>query len=126
MTEREKLIEIIQKSVCGCAEYWAGLIADGLIKSGVKIPVEEQSFTMPKLTFEEGLEFVRARKGGVTAVQTPIPNTETLYNLTVEVVETLERVGTNLRANKYEMLDRLTRLVREEFETRDKELGVTK
>ena len=36
---REKLIELIQAAVNGCATYWAGLIADHLIASGVAIPV---------------------------------------------------------------------------------------
>ena len=35
MTEREKMIKIIQNSVDGCAEHWAGLIADGLLENGV-------------------------------------------------------------------------------------------
>lgn len=32
---REKLIELIQSAVSGCATYWAGLIADKLIAAGV-------------------------------------------------------------------------------------------
>ena len=32
---REKLIELIQSAVDGCATYWAGLIADHLIANGV-------------------------------------------------------------------------------------------
>ena len=32
---RNKLIELIQESVDGCAEYWAGRIADHLITNGV-------------------------------------------------------------------------------------------
>ena len=42
---REKLIELIQSAVDGCATYWAGLIADHLIANGVTvqkwIPVSE-------------------------------------------------------------------------------------
>ena len=42
---REKLIELIQSAVDGCATYWAGLIADHLIAHGVTvqewIPVSE-------------------------------------------------------------------------------------
>lgn len=34
---REKLIELIQSAVNGCATYWAGLIADHLIAHGVTI-----------------------------------------------------------------------------------------
>ena len=39
MGMREKLIELIQSAVGGCATYWAGLIADHLIANGVTIPV---------------------------------------------------------------------------------------
>ena len=35
MDVREKLVEIIQNSVGGCARYWAEVIADGLIAHGV-------------------------------------------------------------------------------------------
>lgn len=33
--DRKKLIKLIQSAVDGCAEYWAGLIADNLITNGV-------------------------------------------------------------------------------------------
>lgn len=36
MTERERLIELIQKSVNGCARNWAETIADYLLANGVK------------------------------------------------------------------------------------------
>jgi hypothetical protein len=46
MDVREKLVEIIQNSVGGCARYWAEVIADGLIAHGVTvqewIPVTER------------------------------------------------------------------------------------
>ena len=35
---RDKLIEIIQNSVGGCARHWAEVIADGFIYSGVILP----------------------------------------------------------------------------------------
>ena len=37
MSVREKLVEIIQNSVGGCARHWAEIIADGLIAHGVTI-----------------------------------------------------------------------------------------
>ena len=40
MDVREKLVEIIQNSVGGCARHWAEVIADGLIAHGVTITVE--------------------------------------------------------------------------------------
>jgi hypothetical protein len=36
--QRERLIEIIQNSVGGCARNWAEIIADGLIANGVIVP----------------------------------------------------------------------------------------
>ena len=44
MTERERLIELIQKSVDGCARHWAEVIADYLLANGV--------ITLPKLKFK--------------------------------------------------------------------------
>lgn len=38
MTERERLIELIQKSVNGCARNWAETIADYLLANGVIVP----------------------------------------------------------------------------------------
>ena len=37
MDVREKLVEIIQNSVGGCARHWAEIIADGLIVNGVTV-----------------------------------------------------------------------------------------
>ena len=37
MAVREKLVEIIQNSVGGCARHWAEVIADGLIAHGVTV-----------------------------------------------------------------------------------------
>jgi len=35
MDDREKMIELIQEAVDGCARYWASLIADKLMDAGV-------------------------------------------------------------------------------------------
>lgn len=37
MDVREKLVDIIQNSVGGCARHWAEIIADGLIANGVTV-----------------------------------------------------------------------------------------
>ena len=37
MDVREKLVDIIQNSVGGCARHWAEIIADGLIAHGVTV-----------------------------------------------------------------------------------------
>lgn len=62
MDVREKLVEIIQNSVGGCARNWAEIIADGLIAHGVTvqewIPVSEP----PK---EKGTYIVCTDKGGI-------------------------------------------------------------
>jgi hypothetical protein len=46
LTMRDKLIELIQSAVGGCARHWAELIADALIANGVTlqqwIPVSER------------------------------------------------------------------------------------
>ena len=38
MSDRERLTEIIQNSVGGCARNWAETIADGLLANGVILP----------------------------------------------------------------------------------------
>ena len=38
MTERERLIELIQNAVDGCARRWAEVIADHLLSNGVIVP----------------------------------------------------------------------------------------
>ena len=38
MTEREKLIELIQNAVDGCARHWAEVIAAYLLANGVIVP----------------------------------------------------------------------------------------
>lgn len=35
---RERLIELIQNSVCGCARHWAEIIADHLLANGIIVP----------------------------------------------------------------------------------------
>ena len=37
MDMKDKLVEIIQNSVGGCARHWAEVIADGLIRNGVTL-----------------------------------------------------------------------------------------
>lgn len=47
MVDRERLIQIIQEAVGGCARHWAALIADNLLKHGVKIPYQETAGQSP-------------------------------------------------------------------------------
>lgn len=37
MDVKEKLVELIQRAVGGCARHWASLIADHLIANGVTV-----------------------------------------------------------------------------------------
>ena len=55
MTTRDKLIRIIQNAVDGCAEYWAGVIADELIKSG--LVVDDRVYEPIKKKEEDGKLF---------------------------------------------------------------------
>ena len=60
---RDKLIELIQNAVGGCARHWAELIADALIANGVTlqqwIPVSE------RLPEEQATVFVLCKNGAV-------------------------------------------------------------
>jgi hypothetical protein len=47
MDVREKLVEIIQNSVGGCARHWAEVIADGLIAHGVTVQEEAKLYWKP-------------------------------------------------------------------------------
>ena len=47
MDVREKLVEIIQNSVGGCARHWAEVIADGLIANGVTVQAEAKLYWKP-------------------------------------------------------------------------------
>ena len=38
MTDRDRLIELIQNAVNGCARHWAEIIADHLLSNGVILP----------------------------------------------------------------------------------------
>ena len=55
MTDREKLIELIQSAVDGCATYWAGLIADHLIAHGVTLQ-EHDCFWATEQAYKNGYE----------------------------------------------------------------------
>ena len=52
MDVREKLVEIIQNSVGGCARHWAEVIADGLIAHGVTVQEWISANEPPKDTCE--------------------------------------------------------------------------
>ena len=62
MDVREKLVEIIQNSVGGCARHWAEVIADGLIAHGVTVQEWNPISKPPK---EKGTYLVCTENGGV-------------------------------------------------------------
>jgi hypothetical protein len=61
MDVREKLVEIIQNSVGGCARHWAEVIADGLIANGVTV----QEWISVKDRFPEEDEYIAKTKDGI-------------------------------------------------------------
>ena len=112
MDVREKLVEIIQNSVGGCARHWAEVIADGLIANGVTvqewIPVTERlpedgeavliwSGGCHVATFEKGIteEERRQMKNG----ELPDPE-ETGWTLSTGYFTT-KRSGTYTRADVF-------------------------
>ena len=50
---RERLIELIQNSVKGCARHWAEIIADYLLANGVIVPPCKVGDVVYDLTFGE-------------------------------------------------------------------------
>lgn len=62
MTESERLIEMIIKSVKGCSRYWARVIADYLLKNGILAPRYKLG---QKVYF---LDYTEIKKGEVVKV----------------------------------------------------------
>lgn len=58
---REKLIELIQSSVGGCARHWAEIIANNLIKNGVTI-LPEGAIILTKAEIEALNKYEERRK----------------------------------------------------------------
>lgn len=61
MNERDRLIELIQNAVDGCARHWAEIIADYLLANGVIVPPVKVGDTAYELR-ARGLEEVGCRK----------------------------------------------------------------
>lgn len=64
MTEREKLIELIQNAVGGCARHWAEVIADHLLSNGVIVPPCKNGDTVYVHTIDSptGIEKSRVKR----------------------------------------------------------------
>lgn len=63
MNDKEKLVEIIQNSVGGCARHWAEVIADGLIAHGVTVQEWISASEPPR----ESGEYIVMILGGIIA-----------------------------------------------------------
>jgi hypothetical protein len=66
MDVREKLVEIIQNSVGGCARHWAEVIADGLLAHGVTVQEWHSASNPPK---EDGTYIVQTNTGTITTAR---------------------------------------------------------
>ena len=66
MDVREKLVEIIQNSVGGCARHWAEIIADGLIANCVTVQEWYYASNPPK---EDGTYLVQTNTGAITTAR---------------------------------------------------------
>ena len=58
---RERLIELIQNSVGGCARHWAEIIADNLIENGVAI-IPYGAIVLTKAEIEALNDYEKRRK----------------------------------------------------------------
>ena len=83
MNDREKMIELIQEAVDGCATYWAGLIADKLIESGV-------GFSKPTTPIENSDLITRTY---LTLKRNGIHTVEELHSYSDKALKGLRGVG---------------------------------
>ena len=76
MDVREKLVEIIQNSVGGCARHWAEVIADGLIANGVTVlpcNVGDKIYYIDRYTGkidDDTVKFLTITKNGIKPILT--------------------------------------------------------
>lgn len=69
MTDREKLVRLIQDSVEGCAEYWAGRIADHLIAHGVTVREPQKPIKRGYLLTNSPCWFEEVYENGLYALE---------------------------------------------------------
>ena len=58
MTDRERLIELIQNSVNGCARHWAEIIADYLLANDVIVPTVKVGQTVYVPSGDEATDWI--------------------------------------------------------------------
>lgn len=96
MTDREKLIELIQSAVDGCATYWAGLIADHLVANGVTVQKENTMANPDVAVFKSQLQQLQADftrlKDTVDKIHTDDPATGAqLKKVTLQLLDKLRQ-----------------------------------
>ena len=88
MDVREKLVEIIQNSVGGCARHWAEVIADGLIANGVTVQEDCQDCAEATqnciVKLQEQISELRSAHEWIS-VDDRLPQYTDEYNVTVGV-----------------------------------------
>lgn len=90
MSDRDKMIELIQEAVGGTSSYWAGLIADHLLQNGVVLKTGT-----PLENFDLSLRAYNAlRRAGINTI-------EELRKLEDSEIEQLRGIGTKM---SYEIL----------------------
>ena len=97
---REKLIELIQDSVNGCARHWAEIIADYLLENDVDIPVKNPKIVWTGLS-ERQREVIKAfadcnMNASVTAKRTFTDRNNIYYHIR----EIRRKTGLNPRCFK--------------------------
>ena len=68
---KERLIEMIQSAVGGCAKYWAEVIADKLIAEGVIVPpckVGDKAYHLTGIDTREELDLTDIFEGKVCSI----------------------------------------------------------
>lgn len=85
MSGREKLIQLIQEAVGGCARHWAALIADNLLSNGVgfiqKTPIESLDLSLRA--------YNALKRAGINSM-------EELRGMEVSQIESLRGVGVKI------------------------------
>lgn len=97
MQNRDRLIELIQSAVGGCARHWAEKIADYLIDHGVIVPMTEYTYTDD----EEIINMLERCVCHTECTYCPLPNEECM-ELPVHELELIRRQRAEIeRLNTY-------------------------
>ena len=115
MTDRDKLIELIQNSVNGCARHWAEIIADYLLANDVILP--------PCKVGDKTYLLLEKISGGYDIVESKcVYIAENKYGRVYSMDIDCDEVGNTLEF-RLDDFGRWVFLTKEEAEERLKELG---